>query len=212
MKETDFLEKSRHFLKFGAIADLLECLIRLNNGEEEIRELREVKEISLASICCILQYLVEAKFIPKLISLLDQDVDIPIHENAADVFIDVLRYVSLLLNSFYFYRNLREMLTVTCEKSDSLHDVFLQETTVKEILQRMLKVIHFVFCYCKHSSFAEGRKWSENRKRSQSVARNEWYEYVIGHDRAERCRNYTKSIFGNRRSRYRKLDWWWARG
>ena len=36
------------------------------------------------------------------------------------------------------------MLTVTCEKSDSLHDVFLQETTVKEILQRMLKVIHFV--------------------------------------------------------------------
>lgn len=30
------------FLKFGAVADLLECLIRFNSSEEDIRELRQV--------------------------------------------------------------------------------------------------------------------------------------------------------------------------
>lgn len=77
VKETHFLQKSLDFVRFGAIADLLESLIRLNSDE--------------ANIVTIKQYLVTEQFIPKIVALLNPDHEPAMHENAADVYVDILR-------------------------------------------------------------------------------------------------------------------------
>uniref|UniRef100_A0A1I7XIK1 Serine/threonine-protein phosphatase 6 regulatory subunit 3-like n=1 Tax=Heterorhabditis bacteriophora TaxID=37862 RepID=A0A1I7XIK1_HETBA len=112
LEKSGFVEKCVNNLKFGAVSELLQNIVKIPSSTTES--------------CRVKCWLVNEKLAERLISLLDRNYPEAIHENVADLYTDLVR-------------NLRDLLYSFEDKEDVLQESLQEHTIVSRIVEMMFE-------------------------------------------------------------------------
>ncbi|CAI4233010.1 unnamed protein product [Auanema sp. JU1783] len=112
-RSTNFLEKCVNNMHLGAIGELLQNISKVPSSTDEINAMK--------------QYLVDEQLARRLVNILDPSLPKAVHDNAADLYIDLIR-------------SLRDILYTCTSNDDILHDSLFTPSIVNDLVEKMLTV------------------------------------------------------------------------